>query len=239
MMRLDDTTRLDDASSLRDAARRYRPGKMVGRGGCGRVFAATDTVSGLPCAIKEIHIGDRDSAKRALREVRFMRSFRHNHVISVQDLFQVNTDLFVVMPRMDTDLAKVIQSPQALSGHHVQYFTVQLLDGLAFLHDHCNVLHRDLKPANLLVNESCYLLRQAGFKPTQPQPLQPRVSLHSVYSLDLMDSTATHGRKIGDFGLARDMCGVRTYVAYTSLPLSPLRLHFASTLQGKLLADTL
>merc|ERR1719482_285098 len=66
------------------------------------------------------------------------------------------SDLYVVIPLMDTDLHKVIRSPQALSEQHVQYFTYQMLQGLAYLHA-CSVLHRDLKPANLLVNENCDL----------------------------------------------------------------------------------
>lgn len=57
----------------------------------------------------------------------------------------------------DTDLGKVIRSSQELSSLHVQYFMEQLLDGLAYLHECCNIMHRDLKPANLLVNESCEL----------------------------------------------------------------------------------
>jgi len=57
---------------------------------------------------------------------------------------------------MDTDLHKVIRSPQPLSDQHVQYFLYQLLRGMKYIHS-CNVLHRDLKPSNLLVNENCDL----------------------------------------------------------------------------------
>lgn len=63
---------------------------------------------------------------------------------------------YVVTALMDTDLHKVIRSPQPLSDQHVQYFLYQLLRGMKYIHS-CNVLHRDLKPSNLLVNENCDL----------------------------------------------------------------------------------
>jgi mitogen-activated protein kinase 1/3 len=66
------------------------------------------------------------------------------------------TDLYVVSELMDTDLHKVIRSPQPLSDQHVQYFLYQLLRGLKYIHT-ANILHRDLKPSNLLVNENCDL----------------------------------------------------------------------------------
>ena len=102
---------------------------------------------------------DDTSARRTLREIRFQRIFRHENVMSLYDLHIVPSErvLYIVMPMMDTDLSRVIRSTQPLSPLHVQYFTEQLLDGLAYLHECCNCMHRDLKPANLLVNESCEL----------------------------------------------------------------------------------
>jgi len=60
------------------------------------------------------------------------------------------------MPLMDTDLHRVIQSPQKLSDQHVQFLIFQLLCAVHYLAS-CNVVHRDLKPSNLLVNKNCDL----------------------------------------------------------------------------------
>ena len=65
-------------------------------------------------------------------------------------------DIFIITDLMDTDLYRIIRSPQPLSDDHVRYFTYQVLRGLKFLHS-ANVMHRDLKPNNLLVNENCDL----------------------------------------------------------------------------------
>ena len=57
---------------------------------------------------------------------------------------------------VDTDLYKLIMSPQYLTTPHIKTFLYQMLKGLKFLHS-SSVIHRDLKPANILLNEDCSL----------------------------------------------------------------------------------
>jgi len=140
---------------------RYRVQKFIGCGSYGVVCAALDTQDQGMCAIKKIcNVFKNDTtAKRTLREIKLLLHFDHENVISIRDMMTSGADcadLYVVTALMDTDLHKVIRSPQPLSDQHVQYFLYQLLRGLKYLHS-CNVLHRDLKPSNLLVNENCDL----------------------------------------------------------------------------------
>ncbi|VDP16092.1 unnamed protein product [Soboliphyme baturini] len=57
---------------------------------------------------------------------------------------------------MQSDLHKIIVSPQPLTSDHVKVFVYQILRGLKYLHS-ANLLHRDIKPGNLLVNSNCLL----------------------------------------------------------------------------------
>jgi serine/threonine protein kinase len=143
--------------------KRYAVQKFVGCGSYGVVCAAVDTRDPARSLVAIKKIGNvfknETTAKRTLREIKLLLHFDHENVISIRDLMCGSadcSDLYVVTHLMDTDLHKVIRSPQPLSDQHVQYFLYQVLRGLKYIHS-CNVLHRDLKPSNLLVNENCDL----------------------------------------------------------------------------------
>lgn len=136
--------------------------------------------SGQKVAIKKITPFDHSMfCLRTLREMKLLRYFNHENIISILDiqkprdyesftevyLIQVGFILFVQIYRklltrfvqelMETDMHRVIRT-QDLSDDHCQYFIYQTLRALKAMHS-ANVLHRDLKPSNLLLNANCDL----------------------------------------------------------------------------------
>lgn len=75
-------------------------------------------------------------------------------------------DLYLTFEYMDTDLEKIIQSPQAqakLSMEDKNHILYQILAGIKYLHS-ANVIHRDLKPANILITHNPpYAIKIADF----------------------------------------------------------------------------
>lgn len=141
---------------------KYSDLKVLGKGSYGVVVSASSTQFNKKVAIKKIkpvakqHVID---AKHVLREIRLMRHMgKHENVINLLDIsYRESADeIYIVMDMMDSDLHRIIQSPQNLSELHYQHFMYQLLSGLKYLHDN-RIIHRDLKPANLLVSKDCRL----------------------------------------------------------------------------------
>lgn len=143
--------------------RRYELIKPIGHGAYGVVVSAKDIVNKTKVAIKKVPraFDDLIDAKRILREIKLLRHFNHENVISLKDILKPPSletfdDVYIISDLMETDLHRIIYSKQKLSDDHVQFFVYQMIRSLKYMHS-AGVLHRDLKPSNLLLNSNCDL----------------------------------------------------------------------------------
>ncbi|KAF4320749.1 hypothetical protein G195_005937 [Phytophthora kernoviae 00238/432] len=141
--------------------RRYQLIRAIGHGAYGVVIAASDQITGNSVAIKNIPrtFDDLVDAKRIVREIRLMRHMQHPHVVTVLDVMRPPSldhfeDTYIVTDLMETDLHRVINSPEPLSSDHIAFITYQLLCGLRYVHS-AHIIHRDVKPSNVLINRDC------------------------------------------------------------------------------------
>ena len=138
----------------------------IGIGAYGVVCSAVNRrLNDERVAIKKIPdiFGRVTIAMRTYREIKILKHFRHDNIISIRDMLQPRDDerktyrdVYIVLDLMESDLHRIIYSPQELTDEHVCYFLYQILRGLKYIHS-ANIVHRDLKPSNLLVNENCEL----------------------------------------------------------------------------------
>ncbi|RMZ85255.1 hypothetical protein DV738_g157, partial [Chaetothyriales sp. CBS 135597] len=134
---------------------------VIGEGAYGVVCSALHKPSGQKVAIKKITPFDHSMfCLRTLREMKLLRYFNHENIISILDIqkprnYETFTEVYLIQELMETDMHRVIRT-QDLSDDHCQYFIYQTLRALKAMHS-ANVLHRDLKPSNLLLNANCDL----------------------------------------------------------------------------------
>ncbi|OZJ03927.1 Mitogen-activated protein kinase [Bifiguratus adelaidae] len=151
------------ASRLKNfnAGEQYEILDIVGEGAYGIVCSAVHRPTNQKVAIKKITPFDHSMfCLRTLREIKLMRYFNHENIISILDIVRPTSldtfnEVYLILELMETDLHRVIRT-QDLSDDHCQYFIYQTLRALKAMHA-ANVLHRDLKPSNLLLNANCDL----------------------------------------------------------------------------------
>ncbi len=134
---------------------KYRLERLLGSGGMGAVFEASDLRLGRRIALK-ILLGDVFSHSNALerfsREAQAAARLNHPNIIRVYDYGSIgSTGAYLVMELIEgvtwrTELKRSVRIPP----HTLVDWCDQLLDGIAAAHE-AGIVHRDLKPENVFI----------------------------------------------------------------------------------------
>ncbi|MFF9064099.1 tetratricopeptide repeat protein [Streptomyces sp. NPDC014891] len=139
---------------------RYRLHEVIGRGGMGEVWRATDEALGRGVAVKCLKpIGPQQDPQvltvvreRFRREARVAAALQHRGITVVHDFGEYDGVLFLVMELLEgRNLSQLLaaNAQHPLPVQDVVEIADQVADALAYTHRH-GVVHRDLKPANIM-----------------------------------------------------------------------------------------
>src|SRR5215475_7238897 len=135
---------------------RYRIIELLGRGGMGEVYRATDLTLGQSVALKflpEEASKNQRLLERFHGEVRVARLVSHPNVCRVYDIGEVEGMPFISMEYIDgEDLASLLTRIGRLPGDKATEIARKICAGLAAAHDR-GIIHRDLKPLNIMLNK--------------------------------------------------------------------------------------
>ena len=134
---------------------RYRIDAVIGRGGMGTVYSATQLAMSSTVAVKVMlpeYARKKEAATRFHREAKAASMLKHPHCIRVFDFGQtLEGDLFMVMEHLDgRPLSALIdnQGPQPLE--RVVKVVSQIAQALIEAHER-DLIHRDLKAENVFL----------------------------------------------------------------------------------------
>jgi eukaryotic-like serine/threonine-protein kinase len=136
-------------------AQRYRIESLLGIGGMGMVYRATDLSLGVEVALKLLRpeLTSRSEAfERFRQEVLLARQVSNPHVVRIHDMARDGSNWFISMDYVDGEpLDRLLDRDGPMPVERALQLTAQIASGLAAAHAQ-HVVHRDLKPSNVLVD---------------------------------------------------------------------------------------
>ncbi len=139
-------------------ASRYQIRRVVGFGGMGTVYKASDEDLGEDIAIKllrpEAISGDPAMAERFKTEIRLARRISHRNVVRTHDFGECDGAYYVTMEYVEgITLRELIDMRKQVSASATLGIARQLATSLTMAHEQ-GVIHRDIKPQNLLLDSA-------------------------------------------------------------------------------------
>src|SRR6266850_2705616 len=133
----------------------YRIEALIGAGGMGEVYCATDTRLNRDVAVKVLssRLTAEPSAKqRFAREAHTASALNDPHICTIYDVGEHEGQQFLVMELLEGQTLKQYMDGQALTVEQVLKLGMQISGALQTAHGR-GIIHRDIKPANIFVTE--------------------------------------------------------------------------------------
>jgi serine/threonine protein kinase len=141
-------------------AGRYRIETLIGLGGMGAVYRASDTFEVSQVALKILTLVntqmDLDTAvERFRREARYTHQLKHKNIVPVLNFGQDGELLYLAMPLVTGGTLKaLLKGERPLPTPQAQRYLNDLANAIDAFHNHPQqIIHRDIKPSNLLVHQ--------------------------------------------------------------------------------------
>jgi serine/threonine protein kinase len=140
---------------------RYEIVRLLGKGGMGEVYLATDPALGRRVAIKVLPAALRQDAKmrgRFVNEARAVAALNHPNVITLHDLAVTDErdaglptgSLYLVLEYLEGKGLDEVMDVRRLTVLECVDIAIQVLEGLKVAHQN-RILHRDITPSNVML----------------------------------------------------------------------------------------
>ena len=155
---------------------KYRIEKVLGQGGFGITYLATQDLLDRKVAIKEfffkeyceregntntITLGTQSIKatverflKKFIKEAKTISSLHHPNIIQIHDIFRENNTAYYVMEFIDgVSLGEMVKTKGALPESVAVEYIKKTADALSYIHER-NINHLDVKPNNIMLRNS-------------------------------------------------------------------------------------
>lgn len=151
---------LEQKLTLGQRIKHYQIVNLVGEGGMGEVYLATDTILGRRVALKVLPTfvsKDPERLRRFTQEARAASRLSHPNVCVVHEIGETDDGRpFIAMEYVEGMTLRQRIRNQAMKLGDVLDIAIQIAEGLIAAHE-AGIIHRDIKPENIIIRAEGYV----------------------------------------------------------------------------------
>src|SRR5438093_1811243 len=133
--------------------------ELIGAGGMGEVYLATDTVAGRRAALKLLPLrftGDAERLKRFEQEARAVVGLNHPNVVTVYEIGEENSIHYIASELIEGETLRDRLTRGSLQLSEALDVAIQIASALIAAH-RAGIVHRDIKPENIMLRPDGYV----------------------------------------------------------------------------------
>lgn len=178
------STTLTPATSNNNTTRKWQKGYLLGAGNFGKVFLGMNNGDGTLMAVKEIDLPSNVNAQNSAQlealqqEITLMSQLSHEHIVRYLGMEKTDNRIYIFLDFIPGGSLEAVLGTFSLPENVVRLYTLQILQGLEYLHQN-KIIHRDIKAANVLLDDvgNVYL---ADFGCSKKLKRELSMDLHSL-----------------------------------------------------------
>ena len=135
----------------------YKIGKLLGAGGMGQVYLATDRM-GRQVALKLLarqHDQDKRHLARFTQEAQTVLTLNHPNIVTIYDIGEVEGTSYIASELIEGETLRH-RLAEEINQHEILEIAIQIANALVAAHEK-GIVHRDIKPENVMIRADGYV----------------------------------------------------------------------------------
>jgi TolB-like protein/Tfp pilus assembly protein PilF len=137
----------------------YKISELIGSGGMGEVYLATDMTAGRKAALKLLPMrftGDPERLKRFQREARAVVALNHPNILTVYEIGEDHSIHYIASELIEGETLRQRLARRRIELGEALDVAIQVASALAAAHQ-AGIVHRDINPGNIMLRPDGYV----------------------------------------------------------------------------------